>query len=219
MTYDAIIVGGGPAGLSAALALGRARKRVLLCDAGPRRNAAAEHIHNFLTRDGTSPDEFRAIARQQLAAYPSVEVRDALVDGVTGAKGAFRATLGPDTIEARRALSIPSSSSGWARKRASEIARLTTASPRNSRRSLWPDAASGCSCSQLVWTRACSMRSDSPTGRPSRSASAAAGRTTPGRVRGARRTARRCSRPRPGPSGSSRRPRPRSPSRTPPRGS
>jgi len=104
MPYDAIIVGGGPAGLSAALALGRARKRVLLCDSGPRRNAAAEHIHNFVTRDGVPPDEFRTIARQQLAAYPNVEVRDAVVDGVTGTKGAFRAAVGANTIEARRVL-------------------------------------------------------------------------------------------------------------------
>jgi thioredoxin reductase len=59
MPYDVIIVGAGPAGLSAALALGRARKRVLLCDSGARRNAAAEHIHNFVTRDGTPPDDFR----------------------------------------------------------------------------------------------------------------------------------------------------------------
>jgi thioredoxin reductase len=52
MVYDVFIVGGGPAGLSAALTLGRARKRVLLSDSGPRRNAAAEHVHGFVTRDG-----------------------------------------------------------------------------------------------------------------------------------------------------------------------
>ena len=51
MLYDVCSVGGGPAGLSAALTLGRARKRVLPCDAGPRRNAAAEHVHGFVTRD------------------------------------------------------------------------------------------------------------------------------------------------------------------------
>jgi NADPH-dependent 2,4-dienoyl-CoA reductase/sulfur reductase-like enzyme len=69
MVYDAVIVGGGPAGLAAALALGRARKRVLVCDSGPRRNAAAERIHNFVTRDGTPPDEFRRVGREQLEAY------------------------------------------------------------------------------------------------------------------------------------------------------
>lgn len=54
--YDALIVGRGPAGLSAALTLGRARKRVVLCDAGARRNAAADHIYNFVTQDGAPVD-------------------------------------------------------------------------------------------------------------------------------------------------------------------
>jgi len=93
--YDVLIAGGGPAGLSAALALGRARKRVLVCDAGVRRNAAATEIHNFVTRDGTSPDEFRRIAREQLVAYPNVTVQE---------RGAFRANLSTGTIEARRIL-------------------------------------------------------------------------------------------------------------------
>ncbi|HEY8942724.1 MAG TPA: FAD-binding protein, partial [Polyangiaceae bacterium] len=64
MLYDVLLVGGGPSGLSATLTLARARKRVLLCDSGPRRNAAAEQVHNFVTRDGTPPEEFRRIARQ-----------------------------------------------------------------------------------------------------------------------------------------------------------
>ena len=104
MLYDVLIAGGGPAGLSAALTLGRACKRVLLCDAGPRRNAAAVHVHNFVTRDGTPPDDFRRVAREQLAAYPAVEVRDAPVRQVTGARGAFRAEVGAEVVEARRVL-------------------------------------------------------------------------------------------------------------------
>jgi thioredoxin reductase len=102
MPYDVIIVGGGPAGLSAALALGRARQRVLLCDSGPRRNALAERIHNFVTRDGTPPDEFRRIGRQELETYPNVEARDARVDAIAGAKGSFRVTLGAEVVAARR---------------------------------------------------------------------------------------------------------------------
>lgn len=104
MPYDVVIVGGGPAGLSAALALGRARKRVLLCDAGERRNAAAVHIHNFVTRDGTPPGEFRDIGRKQLATYPSVEVRDTRVKAITGSRGAFEVALERGPVNARRVL-------------------------------------------------------------------------------------------------------------------
>ena len=91
--YDVVIVGGGPAGLSAALTLGRARKRVLLCDAGPRRNAAAVHVQNFVTRDGITPVEFRRIGRQQLEPYSNVEVRDVGVREITGESGSFRVRL------------------------------------------------------------------------------------------------------------------------------
>jgi thioredoxin reductase len=104
MNYDVVIVGGGPGGLSAALALGRARKRVLLADSGPRRNAAAVHMHNFVTRDGTPPDEFRAVGREQLRAYPSVEVRDVSVGSISGQRGAFKVSLSDGDVTARRAL-------------------------------------------------------------------------------------------------------------------
>lgn len=102
--HDVVIIGGGPSGLSAALALGRARKRVHLCDAGPRRNAAAVHVQNFLTRDGTPPDELRRIAREQLA-NPNVAVRDAGVIAISGERNAFTARLsGGDEIRTRRIL-------------------------------------------------------------------------------------------------------------------
>lgn len=104
MPYDIVIVGGGPAGLAAALTLGRAGKRVLLSDAGARRNAAAVHVHNFVTRDGTPPDDFRRIAREQLATYPQVAVRDEHVESITGVRGAFRVGLQSETVEARRVL-------------------------------------------------------------------------------------------------------------------
>ncbi len=102
--YDVIIVGGGPAGLAGALMLGRARRRVLLCDAGARRNAAATRMHNFVTRDGTPPDEFRRVAREQLAEYPNVELLDARVQQVTGEKGELEVRAGERTISARRLL-------------------------------------------------------------------------------------------------------------------
>ena len=106
MLYDVAIIGGGPSGLSAALALGRARKRVLLLDSGPRRNAAAVHVHNFVTRDGTPPDEFRKTAQTQLATYPNVEIRAQSVAAISGERGAFRLQLQPHegAIEARRIL-------------------------------------------------------------------------------------------------------------------
>jgi len=67
--YDVIIVGGGPAGLSAATILGRARRRVVVFDDGNYRNEASRGIHGFLSRDGIHPAELRRIAREQLARY------------------------------------------------------------------------------------------------------------------------------------------------------
>ena len=104
MTYDVVIAGGGPAGLAAALTLGRSRKRVLLCDAGPRRNAAAVHMHNFVTRDGISPAEFRRIGRQQLEPYANVETREARIEDVRGTRGSFDVRLSTGSIKARRIL-------------------------------------------------------------------------------------------------------------------
>lgn len=103
-SVDVVIVGGGPAGLSAALTLGRARRRVLLCDAGSRRNAAATAIHNFVTQDGTSPDDFRRVAHEQLAQYPNVTIRHDQVDAISGTIGAFTVTIGTDIVRARRIL-------------------------------------------------------------------------------------------------------------------
>jgi len=104
-TYDVVIVGGGPAGLAAALALGRANKEVLVCDAGPRRNAAAVHMHNFVTRDGIAPEAFRAEARAQLASYPKVASVTTAVSEIAGEKGDFRVALASGaTVHARRIL-------------------------------------------------------------------------------------------------------------------
>ncbi|HEX7151496.1 MAG TPA: NAD(P)/FAD-dependent oxidoreductase [Thermoanaerobaculia bacterium] len=102
--YDVVIVGGGPAGLSAALALGRGRKRTLLCDSGPPRNAAAVHMHNFVTRDGTPPAEFRRIGRQQLETYPNVEVHEERVEEIGGERGHFEVRLASGIVRARRIL-------------------------------------------------------------------------------------------------------------------
>jgi thioredoxin reductase len=74
MLYDAIIVGGGPAGLSAALILGRCLRKVLVLDHGKPRNARTDLLHGFLTRDGVPPTEFYSLARAQLRPYQNVEL-------------------------------------------------------------------------------------------------------------------------------------------------
>lgn len=98
MNFDVLIVGGGVAGLSAALGLGRSRRKTLVCSGGAPRNAPAAHSHNFLTRDGTPPLELLAIAREQLRPYDSVEVRDLDVSSLLRREdGAFAATLADGT--------------------------------------------------------------------------------------------------------------------------
>lgn len=78
-SFDVLVVGGGPAGLSAALYLGRARRRVVVVDRGAPRHAVSAGVHNFLTRDGMPPAELRSVAWQQLAPYPTVTRRDGTV--------------------------------------------------------------------------------------------------------------------------------------------
>jgi thioredoxin reductase len=105
MTYDVLIAGGGPAGLSAALLLGRSRRSTLVCDGGEPRNAASPAAHSFLTQDGTPPLELRRIGREQLAAYPSVEVADTEILDVVPVDGRFEATLGDGrNVEARKVI-------------------------------------------------------------------------------------------------------------------
>ncbi len=104
-SYDVVVVGGGPAGLSAALMFGRARKRVLLCDGGTPRNARAHGVHNFLTRDGMPPAEMRAEALTQIAVYPTVDTRSGLVAHVAKVGERFEVTLASGaTVTARRVL-------------------------------------------------------------------------------------------------------------------
>ena len=103
--YDVLIVGGGPAGLNAALILGRSRRRVLVCDSGHPRNATSKGVNGFLSRDGVDPHELRRIGREQLAPYDGVELRDGEVRDVQGGDGRFEAVLGDGTrLEARKVL-------------------------------------------------------------------------------------------------------------------
>lgn len=73
MIYDCAIIGGGPAGLNAALVLGRARRSVALIDNNQPRNAVTHASHGFITRDGVTPSEFRRIAYEEVLGYPSVD--------------------------------------------------------------------------------------------------------------------------------------------------
>lgn len=77
-SYDLIIIGGGPAGLQAALSAGRVRRTTLLLDSGDYRNAPAGHMHNVLGHDGVPPADLRRAAHEELSRYPSVEVRSVM---------------------------------------------------------------------------------------------------------------------------------------------
>jgi len=88
-TWDCVVVGGGAAGLSAGLVLGRARRQTLLVDAGQQSNRAAHGIGGLLGHDGRAPGELYEAGRQEIAAYPSVELRTGEVVAAERASGVF----------------------------------------------------------------------------------------------------------------------------------
>lgn len=105
MTEDAIIIGGGFAGLSAAMQLARARRRITIVDTGEPRNRFAAHSHGFLAQDGRPGGEILADARRQLAAYETVTFRDAPAERLEGARDTFSVITGDGgRIAARRVL-------------------------------------------------------------------------------------------------------------------
>ncbi|MEY9854613.1 thioredoxin reductase [Catenulispora sp. GAS73] len=86
MTYDVAVVGGGPAGQAGAVVLGRALRSVVVIDADGPRNAGAQEVHNFLTREGLSPGALLAAGRADAERY-GVEFRTGTVTGVVGVTG------------------------------------------------------------------------------------------------------------------------------------
>src|SRR3954452_7031966 len=105
--YDVIVAGGGPAGLSAALVLGRCRRRVLVCDTGTPRNARSSGLHGFLTRDGTPPLEFLRLGREELRQY-GIEPRQVAVTDVVTMDDGFEAGLETDERIATRTVLLAS---------------------------------------------------------------------------------------------------------------
>lgn len=102
--FDVVIVGGGPAGLSAALVLGRMRRSVLVCDTGDPANAVSHGVMGLISRDGISPGELRTISREQIGNYPSVEFRTAEVREAHREREMFSLLASNQTVTARKVL-------------------------------------------------------------------------------------------------------------------
>jgi thioredoxin reductase len=102
--YDTVIVGGGPAGLSAALVLGRCRRRVIVCDTGSPRNARSRELHGFLTRDGIPPIELLRLARDELRPY-GVDLCETEVTDIRASGDGFEVSLAEgNSLESRTVL-------------------------------------------------------------------------------------------------------------------
>jgi len=124
--YDTIVIGGGPAGLQAALTLGRMHRRTLVIDSGDYRNGTVEHAQNLLTHDGRAPRELRALGRADLASYDSVEIRDAAVQAVSAGFAGFTVDVAGETLHTLTVLlatglrdelpAIPGLADAWGRE-------------------------------------------------------------------------------------------------------
>jgi thioredoxin reductase len=104
--YDAAVIGGGPAGLSAAAWLGRYRRSVAVIDSGEYRNAAVDQAHGYLGHDPCTPSQLRDKAREEVRAYPTVSFLEGRVQTATGIRDRFLLTLedGSTSIQARRVI-------------------------------------------------------------------------------------------------------------------
>jgi thioredoxin reductase len=103
-TVEVVIIGGSYAGLSAALALGRALRQVVVLDGGQPCNRQTPHSHNFLTQDGSTPAALAATARAQVRAYPTVQLRDEVAVAASGEDGNFTVTTASGVVLRARKL-------------------------------------------------------------------------------------------------------------------
>jgi len=101
-TYDVIIIGGSYAGLSAAMALGRSLRKVLIIDSGNPCNKKAPHAHNFITNDGRPPAELTRMAREQVQAYPTVSFIEGLAEDVLAYQNSFEVIANGATYTSRK---------------------------------------------------------------------------------------------------------------------
>lgn len=104
--FDVVVVGGGAAGLSAALVLSRARRRVAVVDAGHPRNAPAAHMHGFLSRDGLPPDELLAMGREEVRGYGGHIIHSTVVGAVRGTGSDFELRLSNGSVLRARRLVV-----------------------------------------------------------------------------------------------------------------
>ncbi|MCL2554705.1 MAG: NAD(P)/FAD-dependent oxidoreductase, partial [Actinomycetia bacterium] len=124
-SYDVVVVGGGPAGLSAGLMLGRARRSVLVVDGGRPRNAPAAHLHGFLSRDGAPPGDLLAAGRREVTGYGGAVLEGRALSAERDHDGFTVAIEGGRTARARRLLvtsgvtdelpDVPGIASRWGR--------------------------------------------------------------------------------------------------------
>ncbi len=103
--YDVVVIGGSYSGMSAAMALGRSRRNVLVIDGGDPCNKSTPHSHNFLTQDGVAPSEISKIAKNQILQYPTIRWDHGNVYDVMGEIGSFEVSIdGGKTVAGRRVI-------------------------------------------------------------------------------------------------------------------